>query len=174
MERKRERDRLRKMTTSLREECEVDSSSSNTISLFLLETDTQSQHTSSLKECQTVLPLKDCAGRENGVNGSEMLLTVLRTQVRFLPFPSCFCYYNSQDLVRNLGCSWVVPQSAGNGLSACFWVLKNNLCVCVLDLVNPVAIDSIHLFLSDKVFELNLVELNSGWMNLLELGYAGF
>lgn len=90
MERKRERDRLRKMTTSLREECEVDSPSSNTISLFLLETDTQSQHTSSLKECQTVLPLKDCAGRENGVNGSEMLLTVLRTQVRFLPFPSCF------------------------------------------------------------------------------------
>lgn len=78
------------MTTSLREECEVDSSSSNTISLFLLETDTQSQHTSSLKECQTVLPLKDCAGRENGVNGSEMLLTVLRTQVRFLPFLSCF------------------------------------------------------------------------------------
>lgn len=84
-------DRLRKMTTSSRGECEVDSSSSGMISLFLLETDTQSKHTA-LKQtqCQTALLLKGCEGRENGVNGSKMLLTLLPTQVRLLPSPSCF------------------------------------------------------------------------------------
>lgn len=91
VEKHRQRDRLRKMTTSSRQECEVDSSSSSMISLSLLETDTQSKHTA-LKQtqCQTELLLKGCEGRENGVNGSKMLLTLLPTQVRLLPFRLAF------------------------------------------------------------------------------------
>lgn len=79
---------LRKMTSSSREGCEVDSSSSNMISLFLLETDTAKQ---TVSDCAA---LKGCEGRENGVNGSRMLLTLLPTQVRPLPSPSCFHWYN--------------------------------------------------------------------------------
>lgn len=62
--------RLRKMTSSLREECEVDSS--NMISHFPEKADMQLQHTS-LREmpCQTELLLKGCKRRENVLMGPK-------------------------------------------------------------------------------------------------------
>ena len=57
------------------------------ISLFLLETDTQPENTAPQQtQCQTALLSKGREGRENGVNGSKMLLTLLPTRAGILPF----------------------------------------------------------------------------------------
>lgn len=59
------------------------------ISLFLLETDTQPEHMAPQQtQCQTALLSKGGEGRENGVNGSKMLLTLLPTRAGITLSPS--------------------------------------------------------------------------------------
>lgn len=166
---------MSKMTTSSREECEVDSSSSNMISLFLLETDTQSKHPA-LKQtqCQTVLLLKGCAGTENGVNGSKMLLTLLPTQVRLLPLPSCLhrCNYSRrppseiQDDAKCLARSGGVP-STGGKMRRKQQVVKQ-ICKGSLRQKSGIARNKMHLsFLWSLLAEAGMLPwLHSAWLCL--------
>lgn len=72
---------------------------------------TQRKHTVKQTPCQTVLLLKGCERRENGVNGSKMVLTLLPTQVRLRPSPSLLSLLQLQYKARQSGAA---PSKGGN------------------------------------------------------------
>lgn len=83
-------------------------SSSNMISLFPSETDRVDAHiTETHTRCQSMLLYKGCEGRENGVNGSKMLLTLFPTQVS-QPSPAPFHCYNYEAPVWDSGLQKIV------------------------------------------------------------------
>lgn len=73
----------------------------------LLETDIHSESTHGVR----LLLLKGCERRENGVNGSKMVLTLLPTQVRLRPSPSLLSLVQLQYKARQSGAA---PSKGGN------------------------------------------------------------